>query len=200
MFRNTLESERRSLAWPVPSSFLHQMLLAHWYLRRGGDRFTCPELHPSHCIFYFLPSDSWLSSTSLRHNLGHENLVFSLSTGGNTHSWLGLENTEHFTGQNTPAEHTHTHMAEQFFCLRGPQTVNSDPWHREKQSWIYTHGARSSWTLQVKCAMWTSPTCWPCSAGYRSQFPKQETECNTTHPCYHCTGYWSQATEMFPKV
>lgn len=90
-------------------------------------------------------------------------------------------------------------MAEQFFCLRGPQTVNSDPWHREKQNCIYTHGACPSWTLQVKCAMWTSSTCWPCSAGSRSQFSKQETEHNTPHTWYQCTAYWIKLQKCFWK-
>jgi len=135
-----------------------------------------------------------LPAQSLRWNLGHENLVFSLSAGGNTHSWLGLEDIEHVTGENTPAECTHTN------AIIPPQTLNSDLSHKEKQSWIYIRGACCNRTLQVKCAMWTTSACWPCSAGFRSQFSKQDTVHITSYPYYHCTANQSQATETFPRV
>lgn len=96
--------------------------------------------------------------------------------------------------------HIQTHTAMQFFCLGGPQTLNSNLSHTEKQSWIYIHGACCNWTLQVKGAMWTTSACWPCSAGSRSQFSEQDTVRITPHPYYHCTTYWRQATEMFPRA
>lgn len=77
--------------------------MTHWYRSRGRARFTCPKLHLSPCIFYFPPSPDF-QAQSLRWNLVHENLVFSLSANGNTHSWLRQEDIEHIT----PAECTHT--------------------------------------------------------------------------------------------
>lgn len=96
--------------------------------------------------------------------------------------------------------HIQTHTATQFFCLGGPQTLNTDLSHKEKQRWIYIHGACYNWTLQVKCATWTTSTCWLCSTGSRSQISKQDTVHITPHPCYHCTAYQSQATKMFPRT
>lgn len=47
----------------------------------------------------------------------------------------------------------HIQTAIQFFCLRGPQTLNSDLSHKINKSWIYIHGTyvatgHCRWSMQ----------------------------------------------------
>ena len=109
MSRNTLESENTVIG--LACSLLASYIRCLWHTGIAGEEE--PDSHALNCTYVPVSFISFqltlgLHAQSLRWNLGHENMVFSLSASGSTHSWLRLEDIEHITGENTPAEGTYT--------------------------------------------------------------------------------------------
>lgn len=127
------------------------MFMACWYHRRGA-RVTHPKLHPRPRIFFFFPFQltPGLQAQSLRRNSGHENLLFSLSASGNTHSWLRLKLRAQPRRKKkiyTCSAYTNTQQT-QFFCPGGPQILGLGL--SQSQIHVHEHAAVRHRTWNVR--------------------------------------------------
>lgn len=175
------------------------MFMACWYQRRGGARVTHPKLHPRPCIFFFFPFQltPGLQAQSLRRNLGHENLLFSLSASGNTHSWLRPKLWAQPRRKKIyiPAQCIQTHSKTNSSALEVPRLW---AWACLRVKSTYTSMLQSYSACEVcsRSSLHLLTLLW----GSGNQFSKRDTVLYPLHPSYWSTAYQSQATEMFPRA
>lgn len=171
-----------------------------WHAGITGEE---PESHTLNCIqgpvsFFFFPFQltPGLQAQSLRRNSGHENLLFSLSASGNTHSWLRLKlRAQPRRKKNIHLLSIYKHTANPILLSWGsPDSGSEFVPESNPRTW-----ACCNQTPHVKCAAGAAFTFWLCSEDLETS-SQRDTVLFPLNPSYRSTAYQSQATEMFPRA